>query len=116
MKFKIDENLPAELIADLHKAGHEADSVPDENLVGAPDFDVLKACQAAGRVLLTLDKGIANIRTYPPEALAGVVLFRPRTRGRGEVASFIRERLSEVLKLASPGRLVVVTKSGIRSR
>ena len=30
MKFKIDENLPSELAADLRDLGHEADSVFDE--------------------------------------------------------------------------------------
>ena len=37
MKFKIDENLPAELAADLRAAVHEADTVHDEGLTGAAD-------------------------------------------------------------------------------
>ena len=116
MRFKLDENLPTELIADLTQAGHEADTVFQENLAGAHDVDVLNSCHTQGRVLLTLDKGIADIRAYPPEVLAGVVLFRTRSRGRGQVATFVRSRLPDVLKLASPGKLLVVTKSGIRLR
>ena len=116
MKLKLDENLPGELIADLQEAGHEADTVPGENLTGAADADVLHACHTANRVLFTLDKGIANIRTYPPAALAGVVLFRPHGRGRGEVVSFVRARLPAVLSMAAPGTLLVVTSSGIRVR
>ena len=30
MKFKADENLPIELLADLRAAGHEAQTVPEE--------------------------------------------------------------------------------------
>ncbi|MGH8528082.1 MAG: DUF5615 family PIN-like protein [Gammaproteobacteria bacterium] len=37
MKFKVDENLPADLLDDLRVAGHEAETVPEEGLTGAPD-------------------------------------------------------------------------------
>jgi predicted nuclease of predicted toxin-antitoxin system len=61
MKFKIDENLPTEVLSDLRAAGHEADSLPDEGLAGVPDSIVLDRVQREGRILLTLDKGIADI-------------------------------------------------------
>jgi hypothetical protein len=82
VKFKLDENLPTELVMDLHQLGHNADTVTDEKLCGAPDAAVLQAANAAGRILLTLDKGIANLRRYPISEHAGVVLFRPDTLGR----------------------------------
>ena len=47
MKFKIDENLPSEVAADLRNLGHEADTVFDESLVGAEDPVLLAA--ASGR-------------------------------------------------------------------
>jgi len=37
MKFKVDENLPADLLDDLRVAGHEAETVPKEGLTGTPD-------------------------------------------------------------------------------
>jgi predicted nuclease of predicted toxin-antitoxin system len=43
VKFKIDENLPVELVADLNRAGHDADTVVDENLAGAADPIVVAA-------------------------------------------------------------------------
>jgi hypothetical protein len=46
MNFKIDENLPTELADDLRQFGHHADTVLD-------------------RTLLTLDKGIADVRRLP---------------------------------------------------
>jgi hypothetical protein len=30
VKFKLDENLPVDLVSDLREAGHDADSVLDE--------------------------------------------------------------------------------------
>lgn len=99
MKFKLDENLPAELVSDLHHLGHEADTVLDEKLGGAPDPTVLQAASDAGRVLLTLDKGIANLQRYPISKHAGVVLFRPDSLGRRAVLAFVLERLQRTLEL-----------------
>jgi Domain of unknown function (DUF5615) len=54
-------------------AGHEADGLHDEGLIGAPDSVVLDLVRRENRVLLTLDKGIADVRAYPPEDHAGIV-------------------------------------------
>ena len=116
MTFKLDENLPAELAWEFAEAGHGAETVVSEGMTGVSDSDLLRALRREGRILLTLDKGIANIRLYPPEAFAGIVLFRPDSTGRGEVSRFVRRHLPEVLKLEVKGRLVVVTGRGIRLR
>lgn len=116
MKFKIDENLPTEVLSDLRTAGHEADSLPDEGLAGAPDPVVLDTVQREGRILMTLDKGIADIRTYPPERYAGIVLFRPHTSGRGEVLTFVRQRLATILQMDLTGHLLIVSERNIRVR
>jgi hypothetical protein len=60
VKFKIDENLPVDLVADLHRA----------------------AALQERRILLTVDKGIANPIQQPVNTHAGVVLFRPGASGR----------------------------------
>lgn len=51
MKFKLDENLPVELAADLRALGHDADTVADESLCGMPDPVVVNAAFAANRIL-----------------------------------------------------------------
>ena len=56
MKFKLDENLPLELVMDLRRLGHDADTVTDEGLRGAADPVVVDAAFAADRILFTLDK------------------------------------------------------------
>jgi hypothetical protein len=66
VRFKLDENLPVELLEDLRAAGHEADGLRDEGLIGAPDDVVLDLVRRERRVLLTLDKGIANVRPIRP--------------------------------------------------
>jgi hypothetical protein len=57
MRFKLDENLPVELVTDLRDLRHDADTVADEGLRGAADPAVVDAASAADRILFTLDKG-----------------------------------------------------------
>lgn len=116
MKFKIDENLPGELAVDLRAAGHEADTVSDQGLAGAPDSAIMARVQSEGRTLLTLDKGIADVRVYPPDRYAGIILFRPRTSGRTATLAFVRQHLPALLKTNLSGHLFVVSEAGIRTR
>ena len=116
MKFKLDENLPTELVADLRTLGHEADTATDEGVAGASDSVVLAKARSEGRVLLTMDKGIADVRVYPPGSYAGIVLFRPSTSGRGAVQAFVRRHLPTLLQVDLAGRLLVVTEGTIRIR
>lgn len=116
MKFKIDENLPVEIVDEIRGLGHEGDTVFDEELSGFPDAKVLGAAEKGKRVLLTMDKGVANVRLYPPERFEGIVLFRPKRAGRLATIEFVRRHLSILLGTELAGRLIVITEAGIRIR
>lgn len=116
MKFKIDENLPSELALDLRAAGHDAETVPEEALAGFLDPPILEKARSEGRILVTMDKGIADVRVYPPGRFAGIVLLRARTSGGGAVLSFARRHLPAVLQHDLARRLCVVSERGIRIR
>lgn len=114
MRFKLDENLPVELRDDLQALGHDAETVPDEGMAGAPDALLLERVRLEERVLLTMDKGIADVRRYPPRRYAGIVLFRPGSTGRGAVLAFARSHLPGILEADFTGRLLVVGERSIR--
>lgn len=116
MRFKVDENLPAELAGDLRVLGHDAETVFEERLAGAIDPVLVAAACSEGRILLTLDKGIASLQQYPMERHAGVVLFRPDRTGRRAVLEFIRTRLPDLLSYDLRERLTVVGPLRIRIR
>jgi Domain of unknown function (DUF5615) len=116
VRFKLDENLLVELLDDLRAAGHEADGLRDEGLIGASDDVVLELVRRESRVLLTLDKGIADVRAYPPEVHAGIVLFRPPAAGRGTTLLFVRRHLACLFERDLTGRLLVITDHGLRLR
>jgi predicted nuclease of predicted toxin-antitoxin system len=120
VKFKIDENLPAEIADDLKAAGHDADTVGDQGLAGAADQLVLSRVQSDGRIFLTMDKGIADVRAYPPLQYPGIILFRLRSAGRSSTypydVSLVRKALPTLLRLPLAGHLFVVSETSIRMR
>ncbi|MBV9804140.1 MAG: DUF5615 family PIN-like protein [Solirubrobacterales bacterium] len=65
MKVKLDENVPRRAAQLLGGRGHQIDTVLDEGLGGAPDADVLRAATSDGRLLVTLDRGLARRAQLP---------------------------------------------------
>jgi hypothetical protein len=65
VKFKLDENIPVELVTDLCGLGQDADTVTGEGLGGAADPAVVDAAFAADRILFTLDKGRRQSTALP---------------------------------------------------
>jgi len=47
-----------------------------EGLAGAADPDVVAAATAAGRILISPDAGLADIRANPPGGHVGIVVLR----------------------------------------
>ena len=76
MKFKIDENLPAEFVGLLVTAGHDAVTVKAQELQGKADSLVIAACSREDRSLVTQDLDFADIRAYPPEQYPGLIVLR----------------------------------------
>ena len=99
MKFKLDENLPSELASLFRTAGHDALSVLDQRLGGAPDERVAAVCRSEARVLVTLDLDFADIRTYPPMESAGIVILRLRHQDKPNILSV--------------GKLVILAGDGV---
>jgi predicted nuclease of predicted toxin-antitoxin system len=116
LKFKIDQNLPGECAVLLREAGFEADTVDDEGLSGADDWDVAERTRGDGLALLTLDLGFSDIRTYPPLQYSGIIVLRSKAQDKITLISMLR-RLIQVLRGRRPeGQLWVVQRDRIRFR
>lgn len=89
MRIKLDENLPTGLADEPTVRGHDADTVIDEGLDGQPDPVVVAAATDAGRVLVTLDRGIGDLRRYPPGSHAGVLVLRPTSQDPAPVLALV---------------------------
>ncbi|MEW6744905.1 MAG: DUF5615 family PIN-like protein [Planctomycetota bacterium] len=55
MRFKIDENMPVEVVDLLREKGHDALSVAEQELAGHADGEVASKCQVEQREIVTLD-------------------------------------------------------------
>ena len=116
MKFKLDENMPIEIADVLVSAGHDVHTVQQEGLVGASDVALMQRVASESRVIVTLDKGIADIRRYPPANYAGIVLLRPPSTGRESVREFFCRFVKQIADESIAGRLLILSESGIRIR
>ena len=116
MKIKLDENMPHALAELLRTAGHDVETVPDENLSGEEDGVVLRSATDEGRILMSFDLDFADIRSYPMGTHAGIVVFRIHDQ-KWAVLKEPAERLiaSGRLERLSHG-LAVVDEKRIRMR
>lgn len=113
MRFKIDENLPIEAASVFQQAGHDAQTVLQQQLGGAPDHTITQVCQREGYALVTLDTDFGDIRAYPPEEFHGIIVLhlqRPVTSNvithlERLVPILTREPLEGHLWIAEEGRL-----------
>ena len=116
MRFKVDENLPVEASAILCDAGHDAVTVVGQEMSGAADAEIGLICQEEGRVLVTLDTDFADIRAYPPEDYAGLIVLRLKWQDKTHVLRTV-ERLLPLLPVESPQqRLWIVEETHVRIR
>ncbi len=116
MRFKVDENLPIEVAALLRDAGHDAHTVNEEGLGGAPDPDLASLIQRENRALITLDLGFADLRSYPPERYRGLVVLRLARQDKEYVLHMCQRLVASLAKEPLEGRLWIVEAGRIRVR
>lgn len=116
MNFKIDENLPSELARLLTSAGHDAETVFDEDLVGSTDQDIIEVCTREERALVTLDLDFSNVRAYPPKDHFGLIVLRLHRQDKPHVLNVVRQIVGMFDREESVGRLWIVEEDRVRVR
>ena len=114
MRLKLDENLDARLVTVLRRSGHDVTTVRDQGLAGIDDQALYAHCGSEVRILVTLDLDFANVLQYPPEASAGLVVFRGPD-GLLPTLRILTDTLIRALTVASPeGQLWIVEPGRVR--
>ena len=116
MRFKTDENVPIEAASILKDNGFDAKTVRDELLSGADDQTIAIRALAENRILVTLDLDFSNIRAYPPDEHAGIVVLRLKTQDKATVLAHVRRLLMALGKRNPAGELWIVQHDRIRFR
>ena len=114
MQFKIDENLPIDVADLLRQNGHDALTIWDQNIVGSPDRMIAEICQREHRCLITLDKDFADIRTYPPENFAGIIILRVRQQDKPTILEWMKKLLVLIPHHPIKQHLWIVEKRRVR--
>lgn len=115
-RFKVDENLPMEVAGVLREAGHDAVTVGEQQLGGEADPAIAAVCRIERRTLLTLDTDFADLRAYPPESAAGIVVLRLRRQDRAHVVAVVTRLLPRFEEEPLAGFLWIVDEERIRIR
>jgi predicted nuclease of predicted toxin-antitoxin system len=116
MKFKIDENLPVEVVFALSDHGHDAISVVDQNLAGAVDSVVANVCRSEQRAVVTLDMDFADVRTYLPEEYSGLIVLRPRVHTISAIVRLTMQLVRLFESLSPVGQLWILDEFHVRIR
>ncbi|MBV8544496.1 MAG: DUF5615 family PIN-like protein [Acidobacteria bacterium] len=116
MRFKVDENLPEELPELLREAGWDATSVVEEDLGGSDDNQINRVCDVEDRILVTFDRGFANIRAYTPAAHPGFIVLRLRSQDKPHVLTVARRVIAALRERELRNELWVVEEGRIRIR
>jgi len=116
LDFKVDENLPIEVAQLLVEAGHSASTALSEGLGGASDKAILAVASSERRVLVTLDIGFADIRTYPPAQSPGIIVLRLRRQDKLYVVDVVKRLIPRLTSQDVGKKLWIVEDRRIRIR
>jgi predicted nuclease of predicted toxin-antitoxin system len=116
VKLKLDEALSYRLKPALQKLGHDVDTVVEEGLTSVADSVLANVARDNERMLFTLDKGLGDLRQYPPGEHPGIVVFRLKSSGPGAVGRFVEDFVRDQKLDEMAGCLVIVEPGRLRIR
>jgi predicted nuclease of predicted toxin-antitoxin system len=118
MKFLLDANMPRSAASLLREFGHEVEDVRDVLPNGTDDATVAAHAQARQLILITRDFDFADIRNYPPDNYAGIIVLElPDDAIASQVNQALQSFVSQPELLARlTGRLAIVESWRVRFR
>jgi predicted nuclease of predicted toxin-antitoxin system len=91
LKFKIDENLPIEIVECLRQNNYDAFTVEEQGLNGSTDLNIAAVCRKEERIIVTLDTDFTNVRTYPPDEYSGIIVLRVKRQSRQHIINIFTQ-------------------------
>ena len=114
MKFKLDECLDTRLADMIRKAGHEADTVHQENLSGADDEKIYSACLDEQRTLLTQDMDFSNPFRFSPLSTQGIIVIKNPSQLLSDARQLVDMVISKIDQESPIAKLWVADARQIR--
>jgi predicted nuclease of predicted toxin-antitoxin system len=88
----------------------------EKGLVGEPDDVVARAAASENRMLVTLDKDLGDLRSYPPGTHPGIIMVRLSDQSAPRVTTVLRHLLQAFDLADLTGCLTVVEDNRVRIR
>jgi predicted nuclease of predicted toxin-antitoxin system len=116
--FLVDASMPRSTAPLVRSRGHQATDVRDIGLGVAPDEDIAASAQAQQLAILSRDFDFADVRNYPPDQYAGIVVMDlPNTATLPTILNLVDVFLQQTQTFNDlPGRLAIVAPGRIRLR
>ena len=116
-RFLVDEDVPRSMARVLRAAGYEAEDVRDVGLRGHSDAEVFSYAQIQAAVLVSCDKGFANLLKFPLGSHAGIIVIRiPDEKPPAQLNEELLRVLIQLRDEPLAGCLVIVEVGRIRLR
>ena len=116
MRFLADMGVPASVVTELRRMGHEAVHLREQDLQRLQDEEVLQKTIAENRILLTFDLDFSEIVALSGNQRVGVVLFRLRNTRADHVMERLEKILAESSDALEQGAVVTVEEHRHRVR
>ena len=110
--------MPRSAIDAIAKSGHQVEFARDIGFATAPDVQIAARARQSGTALITRDLDFSDVRQYPPELYAGIVVLRlPEHFTAVEIVTVLARFLAEPRFVENlQGRLAIVDENRVRFR
>lgn len=115
-RFKTDENIHPDAAGLLRRYGHDALTIWDQKLQGNIDSKIADVCRIESRALITYDLGFADIRVYPPNEFAGLIVLRIASQSRASTLGAMERLMPIINSRNAEGQLWIVDEKNVRIR
>jgi predicted nuclease of predicted toxin-antitoxin system len=115
MKWKLDENFGSRTVHLFHEAGHDAETIPQEQLCGSTDDTLFDVCIREERCLLTLDVDFADVLRFPRHRTPGIAVLRlPKNPSLRLLEKLVGDLVRFLSAESIRGRLWIVEPARVR--